>query len=419
MQYTVRKYQAPPNPFQRGRSIVNPFRRHSQPVYEPHLEKVWEESLDKKQVELMCKGILDDIVSEAMHEAEGRTKSLFSQLDTPVREWVLGQDIPAQMQVQVQVQQSPRPVTPTIRSPKAGESWSLVSTLDRSTLIGTPSGTPVRGPGVGHSPLSPRARPSPKTPVRGITIDVYGGILEEQSGLIPTYLNRTPVQDLQTEEEQREDIPEVMAVSESVPPLHRTVSEETIILNPEEEEAAHESSESTKADTSAKESTSGSPRVPKQRKRKSSSERSVMTITSENVEEEGEPVFKTWRRDILQGKDIGNRAQKSKGRKVTAATGFSEQLEQAGTIEDTLNEVFVAPLTQKTSLYKQYHEEQKALRRDALNPKYGGKGRGKGGRKRKSAMLNYEKDPWDDPYGRLARQECCEGFGRGCPARSH
>ena len=127
MRYTVRKYQAPPNPFRCGRSIINPFRRHPQPVYEPHLEKVWEESLDKIQVELMCKGILDDIVSEAMHEAEGRRASLFSQLDTPVKEWVLGQDIPAQMQVQVQVHQSPRPITPTIRSPKAGESWSPVS----------------------------------------------------------------------------------------------------------------------------------------------------------------------------------------------------------------------------------------------------------------------------------------------------
>ena len=136
---------------------MNPFRRHSQPVFQPQLEKVWEESLDKKQVELMCRGILDDIVREAVHEAEGCTAAVFSQLDTPVREWVLGQDIPAQMQVQAQVHQSPRPVTPTIQSPRAGESWSPVSTPDRSTPIGTPRGTPVRGPSIGHSPLSPRA----------------------------------------------------------------------------------------------------------------------------------------------------------------------------------------------------------------------------------------------------------------------
>ena len=45
----------------------------------------------------------------------------------------------------------------------------------------------------------------------------------------------------------------------------------------------------------------------------------------------------------------------------------------------------MAPLIHKTILYKQYQEEQKALRRDARNPKYGGKGRGKGGRRRKSA----------------------------------
>ena len=42
-------------------------------------------------------------------------------------------------------------------------------------------------------------------------------------------------------------------------------------------------------------------------------------------------------------------------------------------------------LTHKTSLYKKFKEEQKALRRDARNPKYGDKGIGKGGKKQKSA----------------------------------
>ena len=46
--------------------------------------------------------------------------------------------------------------------------------------------------------------------------------------------------------------------------------------------------------------------------------------------------------------------------------------------------MFAEPLTHKMSLYKQFWEEQKNLRRDALNPNYGGKGIGKGGRKRKS-----------------------------------
>ena len=148
--------------------------------------------------------------------------------------------------------------------------------------------------------------------MRGIPIDVYGGIPEEQSRLIPTYFNQTPVHDIQTEEEQRE-VPEVPAASKSVTPLHRTVSAETIILNPEEDEVVHESSESTEADTFAKESTGCSPCVPKQQKRKTSSERSGMTITSETVEVEGEQVFKTRGKDIVQGKDIGNHAQRSKG----------------------------------------------------------------------------------------------------------
>ena len=60
-------------------------------------------------------------------------------------------------------------------------------------------------------------------------------------------------------------------------------------------------------------------------------------------------------------------------------------LERGGTIEETLGEVFTEPLTHKTSLYKQFQEEQKALRHDAHNPNYEGKGIGKGGRKRKKA----------------------------------
>ena len=167
---------------------------------------------------------------------------------------------------------------------------------------------------------------------------------------------------------------------------------ETIILDPEEEppvETRHESTESTEAKTSTKESTGGSPRVPKQRKCRTSSERTAMTVTSETVQEEGEPVFKARWKDILKGKDIGNQARKGKGKsrsaKLSAAVGSSETLEEASTIQEMLGEVFAEPLTHKTSLYKQYWEEQKALRQDAHDPNYGGKGRGKGGRKRKSA----------------------------------
>ena len=176
------------------------------------------------QVELVCKGIIDDIVTAAVHQAEDKkTAQVFAQLDTPVRDWVLGQNAPSQLQVQVQVHQSPRPVTPTIHSPHAGEGWSPVSTPDCSISSGTPRGTPVRGPSVGSSP---------KTPVRGIPIDVYGGIPKEQSGLIQTYMTRTPIHDIQAEEE-REEVPAAVVVAT---PLHRTVSAETIILDPEEDE---------------------------------------------------------------------------------------------------------------------------------------------------------------------------------------
>ena len=44
-------------------------------------------------------------------------------------------------------------------------------------------------------------------------------------------------------------------------------------------------------ETSAKESTGGSPRIPKTRKRRSSSERTKMTVSAETVV--GDPVFET------------------------------------------------------------------------------------------------------------------------------
>ena len=91
IQYTTRKYQAPPKPFRRGRSIANPFRRNPQVAYESKLEKVWEESLDKEQVELFCKGIVDEVVAVVIQQAENRKEQVMAQLDTPVRELVLGQ----------------------------------------------------------------------------------------------------------------------------------------------------------------------------------------------------------------------------------------------------------------------------------------------------------------------------------------
>ena len=55
--------------------IVNPFRRNPQAVYESKLEEVWEESLDKEQVELFCKGIVDEVVTAVMQQAENRKRN--------------------------------------------------------------------------------------------------------------------------------------------------------------------------------------------------------------------------------------------------------------------------------------------------------------------------------------------------------
>ena len=137
---------------------MNPFRRKPQTAYESQLEKVWEESLDKGQVELFCKGIVEEVVTAAVQQTENRKVQVFAQLDTPVRDWVLGQQAPSQSQVQVQMHQTPRPVTPTIRSPDVGEGWSPISTPEHSTHRGTPRGTPARGPSVGSSPKTPCRR---------------------------------------------------------------------------------------------------------------------------------------------------------------------------------------------------------------------------------------------------------------------
>ena len=136
-------------------------------------------------------------------------------------------------------------------------------------------------------------------------------------------------------------------------PLHRTASAETIILDPEGEATpgevmmVQEDIETTEAETSAKESTGGSPRVPKQRKHKTSSERAAMTVSSKTIELEGESVFKARWNDILKGKDIGNQAQRGRSKtpesRPSAVAGSSKALEGGETIEETLGEVFAEP----------------------------------------------------------------------------
>ena len=83
--------------------------------------------------------MLIELANTAVDMVEAkRTAQVFLQMDTPVRDWVLGQDLPQQQgpkgtlvqTIQVEVHQGTRPITPTMRSPIAGEGWSLISTPD-------------------------------------------------------------------------------------------------------------------------------------------------------------------------------------------------------------------------------------------------------------------------------------------------
>ena len=69
--------------------------------------KVWEDSLDKEQVELWARGIIGEILASAVQQVEGhKTAGVFAQLDTHVRDWLLWHNLPLQSSrqwVQVQV----------------------------------------------------------------------------------------------------------------------------------------------------------------------------------------------------------------------------------------------------------------------------------------------------------------------------
>ena len=251
------------------------------------LEEVWGTSLDKQRVATWAKGLLMELANTAVDMVEAkRTAQVFLQMDTPVRDWCPGQDLPQQQgpkgtqvqTVQTEVHRGTRPITQTMRSPIAGEGWSPISTPDRPSIAGTPKSTPGRRPRVGGSPGVPQ---------HGIPID-SGGLPMEYSGLLETYMHGvSPAYLPETEPEEgvSQDEPERAVTSVTLPEIQEVVDSED-------------------KDTSAKESMAGSPRVPKSRKRKTSSER--MTVTSETIESEGTPVFKARRKAIVKGKDIGN-----------------------------------------------------------------------------------------------------------------
>ena len=121
-------------------------------------------SLDKQWVAAWAKGLVVELANTAVDMVEAkRTVQVFSQLDTPVRDWVLGQGVPGTISdtgtsvqtVPVEVHQSIRPITPTMRSPVAGKGWSPISTPDRASVTGTPKTTPGQKLRIGGSPAVP------------------------------------------------------------------------------------------------------------------------------------------------------------------------------------------------------------------------------------------------------------------------
>ena len=378
MKQTTRKHPPP----------LNPFRRNTQ-----QQAKRQKELQDACQSAESTTETFDDIIRTASTSVEETViraptpkradsvplppiqeeESVLDKMDSPVREWALGEE-PATGVVQTvaDVHGLERAITPEIRSPSSSDSWvgTPIHLGVGDTPTQTPQGTPV------GTPSRRRRTPTPSPRIlRGMQLDEEGGIPMEASGILPPYLQgRSPV----VEEEL------------TAPPTSRPEEEE------EAENPQDSSDQETEEDTSAKESTAGSPRVPRAQKRKSASAR--MTVTTETVEiressDLGEPVFKNRRKDIVKGKDIGNRA----ARKAAAASSIQEQL----------GEVFQEkPKTFNTSLYKEFRKEQAQLRRDAQNPQFGGRGRGKTGSKRKQTPV-VKKTPgpvplrplegWEDP----------------------
>ena len=345
---------------------------------------MWAQSLERRETEKLVTGILEQIVNDAVDIAQLHTVvrtptvpvapptepiNVFKQMDMPVRDWCME---PIHQAVEAQIHK--RPITPDIQSPRSEDSWP-----------GMPKGTPSR-PKVGGTPSTTPSRPLYAVPTRatvspnisrGISLD-EGGIPMEQAGLIETYMGGRP--------------------------------------HIQKDEAEYTEVAPSGQETSAKESVGDSPRVAlRGRKRKRSSERNAerekMVITTETLEEgegTGEPVFQAKRKDIVKGKDIGNRASRAKKKKKATETVQERPVkiqEQSSTVfTGGPKEESGSKTTFATSMYKHFKEEQKQLRKDAADPSCSGKGRGKGGaHKRKGKSLQKKKagplplEGWEDP----------------------
>ena len=131
-----------------------------------------------------------------------------------------------------------------------------------------------------------------------------------------------------------------------------------------------------------------------------------MVVTAETMEEGeamGEPVFQAKRKDIVKGKDIGNRGScaKKKTTETVPAKPISIQEQLSAVFPGGSKEESRSKTTFATSMYKRFTEEQKQLQKDAGDPSYSGKGRGAHKRKGKSVQKKkagpLPLEGWEDP----------------------
>ena len=315
------------------------------------------------------RGLVDQVVDQAVAQA-GAPGDTFSmgQLSPSVQEWVQQagrEETPAPTAPAPSGSSASRPQTPDIRIEEEGESITVVSPAGRSHRRRY-GGIPV-----------------------GMDTEELARMQEDTGMLWNPAVARfggqfTP--------ERLEDPMEEAATPMAAPvPLEaQVVVLETAVVPQIEEE-----------DSSAKESAFGSPVPVKRRRRMTSSERdqtSHRTITAETVEETPRVT-----RSTSRGKDIQNL--------TTTAAALGADPASLKT-----------PATYKTSLYaktqrdkRQEEREYRAELRESRPIVYGGKGRGKGGRKgtpKKSAagaatvtlVAARNRDSWKDPEVERAKR---------------
>ena len=260
-----------------------------------------------------------------------------SQLSDLVRRWFT-----EGRPVNPLVVQGERPLTPSFRSPRQGEIFEPISPVTLPRRTPRYGGMPV-----GMEPDRVAQFQEASGMICNPAVAMAGGSFEptEVPELTPEEMGTVPEMQSQGREQHRD-------------------SDATVRYSP-----VH-----TEEDTSAKESTVGSP-PPKKRKRKlSASERAASSSRAETVQKESGTKF------VSKGKDIRN-LQKAEARK----RGVDE--------EDLHTPGKVKKKTHASSLYGELQHQEKAskaeLRKQAASVQevkkpivFGGRGRGKGGRRK-------------------------------------